>query len=172
MKRTSKIIAAFAFFIAINTSAQKIIEEESGVTFSLKNMGSVVTGTFGGMKGNIVFDENNLSKSSFNTVIDASTINTNNSKRDKHLKKASFFEVETYPIIAFVSNKIIKKDVTYIAIGTLSMHGVSKEVNIIFTSSKKENKTILVGNLSLDRATYEIGKTRNIDIKITCVISE
>jgi polyisoprenoid-binding protein YceI len=171
-----KKITVLSLFVSIamgfGANAQKIIDSESIVKFSLENRGSEVTGTLGGMKGDVVFDQDNLDKSSFNVTMDANTINTSNSKRDAHLKNEDFFETETYATISFASSKIEKKEDKYIATGTLSMHGVSKDVAILFSTTEEKGRQHLHGNFVLDHADYGIGKNRNVSITITCVVSK
>ncbi len=158
--------------MGLGANAQKIIDAESIVNFSLENRGSEVKGTLGGMKGDVIFDKENLDKSSFNVTMDANTINTANRKRDAHLKNEDFFETETYATISFVSSKIEKKEDKYIATGSLSMHGVSKDVSILFNATEEKGRQRLYGNFSLDHADYGIGKNREVSIKITCVVSK
>jgi len=55
-----------------------------------------VKGSFAGMKGEIRFDEKDLANSSFKVNIDAATVNTENEKRDDHLRNEDFFDVEVY----------------------------------------------------------------------------
>jgi len=170
MKKLNILSLIVAIVLGFGASAQKIIDSESIVNFSLENRGSEVTGSLGGLKGDVVFDKENLANSSFNVTVDVNTINTNNGKRDAHLKNEDFFETNTYPSISFVSNSIEKKGDKYIAIGKLSMHGIEKEVSILFTSTEEKEKTTLNGELILDHADYGIGKNRDVSISITCVV--
>jgi polyisoprenoid-binding protein YceI len=172
MKKINILSLIIALSMGFSANAQKIIASESIVNFSLENRGSEVTGTLGGMKGDVIFDQENLDKSSFNVTMDANTINTNNNKRDAHLKNEDFFETETYATISFASAKIEKKEDKYIATGTLSMHGISKDVEILFTTIEEKGRQHLHGNFVLDHADYGIGKTRNVSITITCVVSK
>jgi len=171
MKKINILSLIIAISMGFSANAQKIIASESIVNFSLENRGSEVTGTLGGMKGDVIFDQENLDKSSFNVTMDANTINTNNNKRDAHLKNEDFFETETYATISFASAKIEKKEDKYIATGTLSMHGISKDVEILFTTIEEKGRQHLHGNFVLDHADYGIGKNRNVSITITCVVS-
>ena len=172
MKKINVLSLFVAIAMGLGANAQKIIDSESIVNFSLENRGSEVTGTLGGMKGDVVFDQENLDKSSFNVTMDANTINTSNGKRDEHLKNEDFFETETYATISFVSSKIEKRAEKYIAIGSLSMHGISKDVEILFTTIEEKGRQRLHGNFVLDHADYGIGKNRNVSITITCVVSK
>jgi len=172
MKKFNILSLFIALVIGFGANAQKIIDSESVIKFSLENRGSEVTGTLGGLKGDVIFDKENLVKSSFNVTVDVNTINTNNGKRDAHLKNEDFFETETYPSISFVSTRVEKTGDKYIAVGSLSMHGISKDVSILFTSTEEGDKTTLNGDLILDHAEYGIGKTRDVTISITCVIAK
>lgn len=104
--KTIHLIITLLFTITI-ANAQTINSKKSIVKFSIRNMKlNTVNGTFTGMKGNVVFDENNLENSSFDVSIPTETVNTENKKRDAHLKNADFFYVEKYPEIQFVSTTI------------------------------------------------------------------
>ena len=172
MKKINVLSLFVAIAMGFGVNAQKIIDSESIINFSLENRGNEVTGTLGGLKGDVIFDQENLDKSSFNVTMDANTINTSNGKRDEHLKNEDFFETETYATISFVSSKIEKKGEKYIAIGSLSMHGISKDVEILFTTIEEKGRQRLHGNFVLDHADYGIGKNRNVSITITCVVSK
>ena len=74
MKRLNYLFLIIALVMGFGANAQKIIDSESIVSFSLENRGSEVTGTLGGMKGDVIFDKENLDKSSFNVTMDANTI--------------------------------------------------------------------------------------------------
>ena len=78
MKKTNILPLIITLLMGFSANSQKIIDAESIVTFFLENRGSEVTGTLGGMKGDVIFDKENLGKSSFDVTIDANTINTNN----------------------------------------------------------------------------------------------
>ena len=153
---------------------QSIDSENSIVSFSVSNMGfNTVKGTFKGMKGTVNFDLDNLSTSSFEVCIDASTIHTGNTKRDKHLKNEDFFEVDKYPSICFKSTQVTKTNSGYQAIGILSMHGISKRVEIPFTYNNNE----FVGQFKLNRFDYKVGEGtgkfmvgKEIEIKIVSVV--
>ena len=53
--------------------------------------------------------------------------------RDDHLRNADFFHVEEYPVISFESSAVVLTSNGYLTRGILSMHGISKEVEIPFT---------------------------------------
>lgn len=147
--------------LALATSlgiASTFDHEKSKVTFSVRNMKvRTVEGSFSGIKGNVKFDPSNLSTSSFNVCIDASSVDTGSKKRDEHLLKEDFFDVEKYPAICFESNSIIKTKDGYIAIGVLTILDETKKIEIPFTADGNS----LNGKITLNRLDYGLGKDTN-----------
>jgi len=135
----------------------------STVGFSVPILDGVssVRGKFTDFTIDIDYDETDIAKSSVTAKIKAASIDTGVEARDKHLRTADFFEVEKYPEISFQSTRIVKKGKNFIAVGTFTMHGVSKEISIPFTNTGKfyneKTKKNLLGfsaNLQLDRRDY------------------
>jgi len=130
---------------------------------------TTVSGRFDSYEGTLVWDEKNPKNSSLQVTIQAGSINTNNEKRDGHLKSPDFFNVEKYPTITFKSEKIKKEGDGYVAIGTLTMHGVSKEFKIPFTVTDKV--TGMYGNtrrgvsaeFTVDRTDFDISWNKTLD---------
>ena len=153
--------------------AQSIDSEASKVTFEISNMGfNTVEGTFSGMSGIVQFDTEDLANSRFDVCIKAESVNTGNDTRDRHLRKENFFHVEQHPSICFQSSSISQNADGFLAKGTLSMRGVSKEVSIPFSYS---NNTF-TGTLSLERGDYDVGPKggmmvgKTVELEIICVV--
>lgn len=100
------------------------------VEFSIKHMMvTTVKGRFGGVTGSIVENTEDLSLSSVEAVIDATTIDTREEKRDAHLRSADFLDVETYPTLTFKSTRVepVSGD-RFRVFGDLTIHGATREV--------------------------------------------
>jgi polyisoprenoid-binding protein YceI len=99
-------------------------------SFVVKHMMvSNVRGQFGKTTGVIQQDDKDLSKSSAQITIDATTVDTRVAKRDNHLKSADFFDVEKYPTITFKSTKVTPGPGNTAKVdGDLTIHGVTKPV--------------------------------------------
>lgn len=157
-----------------NLSAQSIKSSASNVTFEVANMKfRTVEGSVSGMTGNLTFDESNLEVCEFDVCVDATTLNTDNSKRDSHLQQPEFFDTDKHPEICFVSEMVKSSHNGYAVVGQLTMKGVTQSVMIPFTF----DGTTFAGDLTLSRADYSIGADTNnfligdtIEIRIVCVV--
>jgi polyisoprenoid-binding protein YceI len=103
----------------------------SEVSFQIRHLVSHVRGRFNDFSGAVQMDPKNLAASSVEFHIKATSIDTNQPDRDKHLRSGDFFDVEKFPEITFKSKSIAAagKD-KYNVTGTLTMHGVSKEITL------------------------------------------
>lgn len=145
-------------FISIMANAQTINSEKSMVNFNISNMKlNTVDGTFMGMDGNVVFNENDLGNSIFDVSVPVNTVNTGNEKRDTHLKNADFFDVEKYPEIRFISTAITKTLKGYKTTGNLTLHGVTKPIEIMLVYQNKAFK----GQFTINRFDYKLGENTN-----------
>src|SRR5690606_8473689 len=102
----------------------------SELTFRVKHMMiSNVKGEFKDFSIDVVGED--ILNSVINAKIQASSINTNNTDRDNHLKSADFFDAEKYGDLSFTSSSIKHKDDNeYELKGVLTIKGISKEVSL------------------------------------------
>jgi polyisoprenoid-binding protein YceI len=97
--------------------------------FSVKHlMVTNVRGEFSKVSGKLNIDDKDVTKSSVEVTIDASTIDTREPNRDNHLRSPDFFDVAKYPAITFKSTKVEKAgDKKLKVTGDLTIHGVTKQ---------------------------------------------
>ena len=76
------------------------------VEFSIRNLWFKVRGRFRDLEGQIVLDENDVSRSSITATIKVDSVDTGNKRRDAHLLAQDFFDVEKFPDIKFKSTSI------------------------------------------------------------------
>jgi len=120
--------------IASAADTWAIDKAHSEVTFRIKHLMSKVTGRFTDFDGTLTTDFGNLGASGVTFTIQAASIDTDTPDRDKHLRSADFFDVEKFPTISFTSSKITKTgDNNFAVTGTLTMHGVAKEITLPVT---------------------------------------
>jgi len=153
----NKIALTLALFLMASglAGAQTLISEQSIVKFSIKNLKvRTVEGTFTGMAGEIRFVEDDPANAAFLVSVDAASVNTENKRRDDHLRSEDFFDVEKYPAIRFESDTIQKTTEGFTTRGRLSLHGVTREVEIPFTFDDNQFK----GHLEINRLDYKVGE--------------
>ena len=172
LKTILALFTALVFTLPLN--AQNIMAEQSKVDFRISNMGlNRVNGTIQGMQGDIQFNPNDLANASFRVCVDPSTVATGINKRDEHLRSEDFFSVASFANVCFYSKAVKVDGEGYLAQGTLTMLGVSQEVEIPFTYKDKT----LAGTLMLNRLDYGLGEGTStfaagneVQVTITCVL--
>jgi polyisoprenoid-binding protein YceI len=109
-------------------------DSHSSVTFSLKYLKFVnFEGRFDVVRGAFMVDTSDITKTSFTAIIKTESINTANEGRDEDLRGEDFFDVAKHPAITFQSKRVEKQGDGYVAIGSYTMRGVTKEVALPFT---------------------------------------
>jgi polyisoprenoid-binding protein YceI len=112
------------------TSTWQLDPAHSAAQFSVKHLAiSTVRGGFSGVRGTVVFDDKDVSKSSVDVTIDVNTVDTREPNRDKDLKSDHFFDVAHYPTMTFKSTKVEQAEPGKLKVtGNLTIRGVTKEV--------------------------------------------
>ena len=113
--------------------AYRIDDSHSFANWTIRHVASKTSGTFSDIKGKILIDANDLAKSSVEAKINMLSVNSSHAKRDEHIKKPEYLDVEKFAEMTFVSKKIEAKSKTEgVMTGMLTMHGVSKEMTFPF----------------------------------------
>jgi len=170
--RNIMMVAAILFIAGAATGAEKyqIDRTHSSITFSVKHL--VITnvkGAFNDFSGSISYDADDITKSTVNVTIKVESIDTNDESRDDHLRNPDFFDVEKYPEITFVSDKIEKNDDGLIVHGKLTMHGITKEIAIPFTIAgpitgpRGNTRMGVEASLKIDRKDFGITWNKVLD---------
>ena len=102
MTRTTCLSFLLLSASAVYGAEYKIDPAHSAAEFSVRHMMvSNVKGQFSKVTGDIVYDAANLSASKVDAVIDTTTVDTREPKRDGHLKSPDFLDVAKYPTMTF-----------------------------------------------------------------------
>jgi len=144
----------------------KIDPAHSGIYFSVQHIYSKTHGFFEKFEGDSYFDPNNLGGSSFNFTVQVKSVNTNNRKRDGHLRSGDFFSAKEYPVMTFKSTRITHKQGNqYVVAGQMSVKDVTKSVSIPFTFfgttanpfNPKESVAGFEARFMFNRLDYNVG---------------
>jgi polyisoprenoid-binding protein YceI len=147
------------------TSTWTIDPAHSGTNFQLKHLAvSTVRGSIGGLKGTVVLDGKDITKSTVNATIDTSTVNTGTEKRDNHLKSPDFFDIAKFPTMVFKSTSITGTSGNLKLVGDLTLAGVTKSVTLDLDGPSAPQKTPKGGTISgfsasgkINRKDFEFG---------------
>jgi len=129
------MIGALATTANAATETWNIDTSHSTVGFTVRhNVVSKASGRFADFNGTLMLDPAKLEGTKIDVTIDAASIDTDNDKRDGHLKSPDFFDVAKYPTITFKSTGVTPKDKeTGIVKGDLTINGVTKPVELAYT---------------------------------------
>ena len=169
MRHSIKVVLmAIMMFVSTQVFAATytIDPAHTSFTFSVKHMMiSNVPGGFDKFEGTIDYDPKDLSTAKANITIDVNSVNTNNDKRDAHLKSPDFFDAAKFPSITFVATKFTANSI----VGNLTMHGVTKEVTVPVTISGPVKTMMggdaigITGNLTINRQDYGVSFNKTLD---------
>ena len=142
-----KKIIYFIFFLLLLGQTQVMAQEwkidpiHTGVLFEIKHIYSTVRGHFSDFTGDVFFDPDNLGKSKFDFVVKIDSINTNNGKRDNHLRSNDFFSENKYPVMTFKSSRVSHAGGNkYVLEGKMTIKDVTKDMVLEFIYwGQKEN---------------------------------
>src|SRR5215213_2639528 len=173
MRRHTMLAAALAVLLAATAAHPAVTRYDadlahSNVGFAIPILGGLshVRGKFNDFSVEIVYDDKDVTKSTVRAVIKAASIDTGIERRDAHLRTADFFDAEKFPEITFQSKRVEQKGKDFIAHGTFTMHGVSKEIALPFTvngvNKAADGKTTLgvTARATLNRRDYGINFSR------------
>lgn len=124
------LAAALSLPGAAATSTWQIDPNHSAAQFAVRHLTiSTVRGAFTKVTGTVQLDSQDISKSSVEVTIDASSVDTRVADRDKDLRSDHFFDVAKYPTITFKSTKVEQVEPGKLKVtGDLTIHGVTKPV--------------------------------------------
>lgn len=134
----ASLAAGIALPASAGTTTYQIDPRHSSADFGVTHlMISTVRGEFRGVTGTVVVDDANLANSTVNVTIDATTLDTREPDRDKHLKSDAFFDIAKYPTITFKSTRVERNaDGSLKISGDLTIRGVTKSVVLTASAPK------------------------------------
>jgi polyisoprenoid-binding protein YceI len=108
----------------------QIDPNHSAAQFAVRHLGlSTVRGAFTKVTGTANLDDKDISKSSVEVTIDATSVDTRVRDRDNDLRSDHFFDVAKYPTITFKSKKVEQLSPGKLKVtGDLTIHGTTNEV--------------------------------------------
>jgi polyisoprenoid-binding protein YceI len=166
MRRSVSVSCIFALVLGFAAAAHaanwKVDRSHTTVGFSVSHIFTSVQGRFDRFDGTVVFDPEKPESAIVRATVEAASINTNHTKRDKHLRSDDFFDVEKYPTLSFESTGGVtdmQENRGKLA-GNLTIHGVTKPVvfDVTFRGQGKDPwgnvRAGFAASLNIDRKDY------------------
>ena len=146
---------------ALAADTYKIDSVHSSVVYKISHLNLAnVYGRFNEPTGQVVWDGEDPTKSTFEFEVDAEKVDTGNAKRDAHLKSPDFFDAKQFPKISYKSTKVTKKSDNELELtGDLTMHGVTKPITFTITKTGEGN--------GLKPGEHRTGWEAQVDLKRT-----
>jgi polyisoprenoid-binding protein YceI len=119
--------------------------------------GAEFKGTFHKFTAAIDFAPDALANARFDVQIDLNSVDSQDNDRDKTLRGPDIFDVAHFPTAHYVTRSFTKTATGFTAAGSLTLHGVTKDVpiNFQFVSSPAAK---LEGTATLKRLDFGVGR--------------
>ncbi|MBX3102065.1 MAG: YceI family protein [Bacteroidetes bacterium] len=140
--------------------------------------GKHTKGTLHTAEGTVVFDPLQLENSTFSITIPLTTLNTGPST--KHALSEDWLDAARFPVIRFTSQGTVRKEASgqYVLAGDLSLHGVTRAIEIPFEYTRQGKKATFSGVFALARRDYgmvmpgRVADTLNVSILATTILDQ
>lgn len=177
MKKHFLVVLLLSFSLAAKAGFAEVPtwnldKAHSNFYFSVQHIFSKVNGHFADYSGTIKFDPNNLAESKILFEIEVDSINTHNSKRDKHLLSEDFFNEAEFETMKFESKEITAAGNNVFNIeGTFTVKGKEYDLTLPLTFAGVKDHPMMKntkvagfnGTLSIDRLKYGVGGGKFFD---------
>ena len=144
--------------------AWNIDKAHSEVGFAVRHMMiSTVRGKFTRFDADISLDPANLAAAKVTARIETASVDTNEEKRDGHLKSPDFFDAEKYPTLSFTSSSVKRNGSDIEVSGSLKIkdqeHPITLKGELLGPSKDPWGNTKLGFSLSgdIDREQWGLG---------------
>ena len=154
---TATLIVAMGISSSANAE-QKLVPAQSEISFTSKQMGVPVSGSFKKFDAQIAFDPKKpeLTKVSFS--VDLLSADIGNSETEKELKKPGWFDSLKMPAAIFTSSGVKSLGGGKFEFsGKLAIKGVSQNIVVPVTLAQANGTTRVIGNFILKRLDFKIG---------------
>jgi polyisoprenoid-binding protein YceI len=183
------LLGFFPLSVEAETAHWDIDPDHSVIEFRVTHMVvSKTSGRFLDYSGFVEMDADAKTLKTIEATINAESINTNQEKRDTHLRNADFLDVKQFPTITYKMKTYRKEGDTYKVVGNLTLRGVTKEVPLVgtfngvtkdpwdntragFTAEGTLNRKDfgMIWNKTLDTGGLVVGDEVQIHLDIECI---
>ncbi|HEX7047972.1 MAG TPA: YceI family protein [Gammaproteobacteria bacterium] len=153
-----RAIVLIFLFVSFNGSAEECLaidSEQTNVVFRINQSGTLLKGNFGRTGGELCIANDIVTQ--LYAWLDPASVETGSPRANRALVGSAFFAVEEFPRATFESHDIEKTDDGLLAHGTLTVKGISKPFDLLFTPEKTADGYRVGGETRLRRLAFDIG---------------
>ena len=145
-------------------------QDGSRIGFSLRHLTGRAEGVFEIYDGKLDFVEKKPEQSKVSFEIDVASVNTENTKRDDHLRGSDYFHAKKFPKMTFHSERFNPVgDNRFMVTGPLTIKGHTKTVSFPVTLDRKtqlwatgQDALTFKINFTLDRTEFGVGESSSL----------
>jgi polyisoprenoid-binding protein YceI len=149
----------------------EVDSEHSNIMFKVRHLGvSTVTGRFNRFAATFWYDPANPAATRVTATIDVASVDTDNERRDNHLRSEDFFWADSFPTMTFASRQVKKTgDDDFDVAGDLTIRGVTLpvvleiEIEGVGRTGDGEPLMGLVGETEINRLDYGLRWNRAVE---------
>lgn len=142
----------------------------SSISFGVRHFFNEVPGRFTDFDGTLVYDAADPSASKVEIVVQSESIDTDQERRDEHLRSDDFFAAEKYPTVHFRSTRVQQNsDGTLSVTGDLTLRGKTKRMTVparvlgVMELGGGAAKAAFETELEIDRQEFGVSWNRALD---------
>ncbi|MFW5835440.1 MAG: YceI family protein [bacterium] len=165
---TLMLSIAISGFMQAQEASWSMDNDHSMIQFKANYMGiTEVTGQFSEYIVTVIQEGEDFENANIEVTIQASSIDTDNDRRDEHLRSEDFIYAEQYPEITFKSTSFVNTGGdNYKLTGDLTIRGISRveEFDVVYNGMvEQEDMTRAAFKLtgSIDRYDYDVDWNRS-----------
>ncbi len=130
----------------------------SRLEFTGLQAGAEFKGVFHKFSAAVDFSPDALAGAHFDVTIDMASEDSGDTDRDGNIHGADLFDVAHFPTAHYVTKSFSKTASGYMALGSLTMRGVTRDVPLAFTFVPNATGASLSGTAQLKRLDFGVGQ--------------
>ena len=152
--------AAMLFSAAAAAAAASYVSDpqQSRLEFVGVQAGAEFKGVFHKFTADVDFAPDALASSRIDVQIELNSVDSLDKDRDTTMRGKDVFDVAHYPTAHYATKSITKTAAGFSAVGTLTLHGVTKDVPIEFQFVPGAAAAKLSGSAKLNRLDFGVGQ--------------
>ena len=150
------LIVAAAAPLHADVTRFRIQSEASEIAFHATSRLMNADGRFSRFAGDVTVDPADLNTARVTVRVEAASLDTGITMRDRHLRSEDFFHVSKFPAITFESLRVEGAGRRLLVVGRLTLRGVTREVRVPVDVSVAGNRLEARGQFDVKRTDHRM----------------